>query len=219
MTLRQALAALEGDRLIRASRGRGTFVSENPVDINLGNLSSFAEQMRLAGIAMTSRILDVSTLSPGVAPNADSALGVGGDLQCLTRLRLVKGEPIALQRSYFDQTIGALNDGTSTSGGAMLVADSLYESIEAVTGWTVVLAKESITAVGLDNTDAELLQANVAQPALLSIRTSFNQFDQPFLYDEALLVGQRCTISADRTSDRLSLRYGMNQGTPTGDEG
>ena len=45
MTLRQAVAALEADGLVRAERGRGTFVAERPVDIRLGNLSSFAEQM------------------------------------------------------------------------------------------------------------------------------------------------------------------------------
>ncbi len=210
MTLRQAIAALEVDGLIRTVRGRGTFVTDNPVDINLGNLSSFAQQMRLAGVALTSKIFDVATMAADSHPSSAVALGIQGDIQRITRLRLVQGEPFALQRSYLDPTIDVLPGGSTSARvkeQSSLINDSLYDSIEAATGWTVAMATETITAVGLVASDAELLEVEVAQPALLSIRVSFNQFDQPFLYDEALLAGERCTMSADRTSDRLSLRY------------
>jgi DNA-binding GntR family transcriptional regulator len=59
----------------------------------------------------------------------------------------------------------------------------------------------------LESEDARLLACEPGHPALLSIRTSINQFGQPFLYDEALLVGGRSVIEADRTTDRLSLSF------------
>ncbi len=54
-----------------------------------------------------------------------------------------------------------------------------------------------------------MLDAPAGEPALLSLRTSINQFGAPFLYDEAVLVGARTAIAANRTSSRLSLDYGI----------
>lgn len=209
MTLRQAIAALETDGLVWASRGRGTYVSDNPVDISLGNLSSFAQQMRAAGVQMSTRLVSVTVVTADQNPSAAASLETADDLICIIRLRSSDNEPFSLQRSYVARSIGVVEADQE------LPSDSLYESIEAVTGWTVASARESITAVGIDPEDAKLLRAEPSHPALLSVRTSINQFERPFLYDEALLVGGRCTIAADRTSDRLSLQYGVARGSQT----
>lgn len=228
MTLRQAVAALEADGLVRAERGRGTFVADRPVDIGLANLSSFAQQMQSAGVEMQTEVLGVDTVATTDHPAAARALGrtsdadgvhsesptVAGDLTLLTRRRSVGGLPLSLQRSYLDPAIGLGIDG------AGLVDDSLYDTIEAATGWQVAEARESMTAVVLGPEDAALLAAEAGQPALLSIRTSINQFGVPFLFDEALLVGGRCVVTADRSADRLSLSYGLaptRSGTPNSD--
>ena len=58
---------------------------------------------------------------------------------------------------------------------------------------------------------AALLDVKPSEPSLLSIRTSVNQFDVPFLYDEAILIGDRCTIVADRSSDHLRISYGLDE--------
>ncbi len=201
MTLRQAMAALEAEGLVWAARGKGTFVADRPVDISLGNLSSFAQQMRAAGVEVVTEILESTVVVGGKHP-AGPAIGVSGDLLCVTRRRSVDGEVIALQRSYLDASIGV------EAGG---VGSSLYGAIEAAAGWTIERAEESITAVGLSAADARLVAADRGHPALSSVRVSFNQFDQPFLYDDALLVGGRSSIRADRTSERLSLQFGIDE--------
>ena len=201
MTLRQAVSALEVEGLVWAARGKGTFVSDKPVDIQLGNLSSFSQQMRAAGVAVDTELLDMSLVSAGEQPAARRALGLDGGLLCLTRRRSSGAVAFSLQRSFLEQGLGGLE------GSADFAGDSLYDTIEAATGWTVVEARESITAVALDQDAAARLDAQAGHPSLLSVRTSINQFGRPFLYDEALLVGGRCTIVADRTSERLSLGY------------
>ncbi len=70
MTLRQAIAALESDGLVWAARGKGTFVSDRPVDISLGNLSSFAEQMRAAGVPLETEVLTIDVRSEPLAGGA-----------------------------------------------------------------------------------------------------------------------------------------------------
>lgn len=211
MTLRQAVAALEAEGLVRAAHGKGTFVADRPVDITLGNLSSFAEQMRSAGVAMTTEVLAISSGSDATTESADApvvaaamiALGADTDLVVITRRRSVDGEPFALQRSVVEATSVGLDSSDDELG------ESLYERIESTTGWAVARAEESITAVALTDDDAARLSTVAGHPALESVRTSFNQFGRPFLYDEALLVGGRSSIAADRTSDRLRLTYGQ----------
>ena len=209
MTLRQAVAALERDGLIWAARGKGTFVADQPIDISVGNLSSFAEQMRTAGIEMTTEVLGIEVVDTVEAARAALALETSGELYCLTRRRRTGGVPIALQRSYMERGVVLVEPG------AELMDDSLYDSIRAKTGWRVAEAQESVTAIGLTPEDAASLETASGCPALLSIRTSINQFGRPFLYDEAVLVGGRCSIIANRTSERLSLQYGVADSGPS----
>ena len=201
MTLRQAIGALEQEGLVWAARGKGTFVADTPVDIPLDNLSSFSSQMRAAGVAMTTEVLAVDAVEAGGHAAAADALLSDGPLVRITRRRSTGGLPFALQRSY---VAAATID---VAAPADLEGRPLYSTIEAATGWTVDRADESITAIALEDQDASSLDADPEHPAILSIRTSINQFGKPFLYDEAILVGGRCTITADRRSDRLSLSY------------
>ncbi len=206
MTLRQALSSLEAEGLIEVAAGRGTYVSDRPIDVRVGNLSSFASEMLAAGIEITSEVLDNFACPASSAVEAAAALGIAEDatLVCVVRRRSVDGVPFSLQRSYLAAEVGEQIDPNA------LVDDSLYRSIEAATGFTVTAARETIRAVRPSKADAALLETSATQPALLSIRTSLNQFEVPFLFDEALLVGERCTIAADRTSERLRITYGFD---------
>lgn len=204
MTLRQAMAALEADGLVRAERGRGTFVADRPIDIRVGNLSSFAQQMRSVGVEVLTEVLDSKTIDADDHAEAAAALECPGQLCAITRRRSVGGQPFSLQRSYLKLEIAPadpLND---------LVEDSLYDTIEKTTGSLVAEARETITAVALEGADAVSLAVEPSHPALLSIRTSLDQFGRPFLYDEALLVAGRCVLSADRSERSLSLNYGIS---------
>lgn len=201
MTLRQAVSALEAEGLVWAARGKGTFVSDRPIDIRVGNLSSFAQQMRAAGLELQTEVLDVGGIPPGTRPDVADALAVVGELCCVVRRRSVDGLPFGLQHSFLAPDLGVVEPGGTFEG------ESLYDSIADATGWTVAEARESITAVRLGPDQADLLRAEPGEPALLSIRTSISQHGRPFLYDEALLVGDRCTIVADRTAARLTIRY------------
>ncbi|MBT8240477.1 MAG: GntR family transcriptional regulator [Acidimicrobiia bacterium] len=197
MTLRQALASLESDGLVRAARGKGTFVADRPIDISVGNLSSFSAQMKRAGVDLGTEVVGFEAV---VHPEASAALDDPGELIRITRIRRVAGLPISLQRSYVSAAVSV----SKTS----LDSASLYDSIESATGWVVAEAAETISAVLLSEADAAALDADPGSPALRSVRTSINQYGHPFLYDEAFLVGGRCSIAANRSSDRLSITYG-----------
>jgi len=203
MTLRQALSALESSGLIWAARGKGTFVADRPVDVRFDNLSSFAAQMEAAGVELTTQVLGVETSDGQEWPAATHALDNPAQLVRLTRLRLVGDVPLSLQRSHLDRSAVELDELTELDTG------SLYELLEERVGSVVAEARETITAVSLSAADAEILKTDVGHAALLSVRTSVDQFSRPFLYDEALLVGGRSSIVANRNSEQLSLQYGL----------
>lgn len=201
MTLRQAVAALESEGLLWAARGKGTFVADKPVDVRVGNLSSFAEQMSSTGMELSTDVLAVDIVDSESFPDAATALETTEALSRIVRLRRVEGLPISLQRSFLVAGPVSLDQELGLAG------HSLYGAIEESTGWKVAEAREVVSAVGLGAEDARLLETEHHHPAILSVRTSIQQFGRPFLYDEALLVGGRCSIAADRAADRLAIEY------------
>lgn len=203
MTLRQALSALEAKGLIWAARGKGTFVADKPVDVRFDNLSSFTAQMEAEGVDLKTKILSVKTAPAEEWSAAAVALGATDTVARVTRLRLVGDVPVSLQRSYLGNAAVSANELSD------LGDNSLYELLEERVGSVVAEAKETVTAIALSDSDAVLLDADPGQPALLSVRVSIDQFSRPFLYDEATLVGGRSSIVANRTSEKLSLRYGL----------
>ncbi len=203
MTLRQAVGELEAEGLVRAERGRGTFVAERPVDIRLGNLSSFAAQMAADGVEVVTEVVVIEKVEAAAHPEVAGRLGVdpSGSLWCLVRTRRSDGEVFAVQRSYLDGAVDLADDA----------GDALYTAIESATGSAVVEARETMSAVALDEDLAALGDAPIGHPALRSERTSIDQFGRPFLHDDAYLLGGRCSIAADRRADRLSLAYGVSE--------
>ncbi len=200
MTFRQAMAQLESDGLIWVSRGRGSFVVDQPVSVRVGNLTSFAEQMRDQGLELTTEVLSIG--SPVDASAARQALDLPrARLVEIQRVRRVSGRPVVLQRTVLAASLAKHIDR------AALAETSLYELISTTSGRRVARALETLRAVLLSETDAALLEQEVGAPAIESVRTSLTVDNTPFLFDRALLVGDAASIDADRTNESLDLRY------------
>lgn len=201
MTLRQAIAELEAEGLIWVSRGRGSFVVDQPLTYQVGNLTSFAQQVTGQGFELVTKVLGVGEPETEEAA-ARVALGLAtGRLTEIRRLRLVARRPVVLQRTILAAAVADQIDLD------LLGDESLYDLLAAATGFRVARARESLRAVVLDGDDAKRLDQPVGAPAMQSRRTSLSADTTPFLYDHALLVGEAASIEADRQSDRLSLRY------------
>lgn len=231
MTLRQSLARLEAEGFIWSSRGRGTFVADEPVAVPIGNLTSFVDQMRAQGLAVETEVVAVRGIGGGgsdvratggpvpreTAPvnsppegcgpdapeieEARAALASPGALVEIGRLRRVRGRPLVWQQTWLTATLAQRLDLDE------LEKVSLYELIAAGAGYVVDRAAERISAVGLDVDAAARLGRSEGEPALRSVRTSFTADNTPFLHDRAVLVGELAAIDAERTADRLHLRY------------
>jgi GntR family transcriptional regulator len=204
MTLRQAVARLEADGLVWTSRGRGSFVADQPVTYRIGNLSSFADQMRVQGLELVTEVLSIGPPKGDVAEVRRALALVRAPLVEIHRLRLVQGRPVVSQRTFLPGSLAASLDLDA------LGEVSLYDLIAETTGRRVARARESLRAVALAAEDAALLDQPVGAPALESVRTSLTVDRTPFLNDRAVLVAEAASVEADRTADSLDLVYRLN---------
>ncbi|WP_322892795.1 MULTISPECIES: phosphonate metabolism transcriptional regulator PhnF [unclassified Yoonia] len=99
-TVRQALAALTEEGLLRPRRGAGVFVTATPTDYPIGQRVRFHQNLRAAGRSPAKKLLALETRA---ASNAErTALGISeGPVHVYEGLSLADGQVIALFRSVF----------------------------------------------------------------------------------------------------------------------
>ena len=80
-------------------------------------------------------------------------------------------------------------------------------AILAEHGLAVTRASETISATALGPDDARDLARPVSSPALLSHQVSFTEAGVPVVDDHALLPADSVVITANRSPERLDVRY------------
>ena len=106
MTIRQALALLEAEGLIRFEHGVGTFVTDIGLDPDALQLASFGETG--AGTVLQTIVQRVEPAAH--APEQARLLSLPPEtpLVMIERLRVLDGEPIVFQQSFLPPTLSEL---------------------------------------------------------------------------------------------------------------
>lgn len=168
MTLRQALATLEGKGTLERKAGRhgGTFVREPRIECDLTGMAGFTEQMRRAHVRAGARVVSASTVPANA--KAATALSVqrGGPVYEIVRVRTARREPLAIERSYFPvEPFPDLLD--------LGLSGSLYGLLARRFGQRPTSAVESLEPVIARQDEAALLHVDVGAPLMLITRTAF----------------------------------------------
>src|SRR5207247_744268 len=108
-TVRRALLELEMEGYIRREQGKGTFVaSPKPtVQYQLGEISSFSQQVQATGLQPSTRILEKGSIADADVPtNVRDVyrLPAGEEVLRIRRLRLGNGVPMAVQVIYLQSS-------------------------------------------------------------------------------------------------------------------
>lgn len=166
-TVRQALAALVAEDRIYAIRGRGTFVSSEPISKGL-QLTSFSEDMHNRGLEPSTRLL----LGKQVVADAKVAkmleLAPGSKVIHLERLRLADGFPMALESIWLPARLypELLKEN---------LEQSLYGVLEARYRVRIVRAEQKIAAIVMDERARDLLAMPPHSAALVVTRRGFDE--------------------------------------------
>jgi DNA-binding GntR family transcriptional regulator len=186
LTLRQALADLERQRLIRRSAGRrgGTFVAEPTVERDLTTFAGFSEQARRDGLVAGARVLraELTTADRDVAAGLE--LAEGDPVLVVGRLRLANGRPVLLECSSFPAVRfpGMLQEPLD---------GSLYQLLGERYGARPCRARESLEPVPADGTSAPLLEVARGAPLLAVERVAFDAVGVPVEFARDLFRGDR----------------------------
>src|SRR6201986_3184416 len=139
-TIRQAFAALRADGIIASRRGARRVVVGGPRVQSFGELLSFSRWARAMGEVPGGRVI-VIRRRPAKPTEAERlALLPGAQVYHLTRVRLLSGHPVMIERGVYPDRVGVL------VAGMELEQDSITERLEGL-GIVFAGAEQVIHAV------------------------------------------------------------------------
>lgn len=201
ITVRRALDELVREKRLKRTRGRGTFVLDPRLALDLADSLSFTELMHAHGMDPNTKLVgaDVGVADEAVAQALD--VEPGTPTLDLERLRSANGEPLLLEQVHL--VAERFPELLSTD----LENRSLYDVMRDEYGEEIVQAREAIEPVLLRTHEADLLQQPRRKPALLIEGIAFDADDRPIEFTRTYVRGDRTRIYVDR----LVVRPGLSR--------
>jgi GntR family transcriptional regulator len=199
MTLRQALATLEGAGTLERKTGRlgGTFVREPRIECDLTGLAGFTEQMRRANVRAGARVVSAQTTAANGTVARALSVPRGSPVHEVVRVRTARREPLAIERSFFPfEPFPDLLTKRLTG--------SLYELLRRHYGQQPVSASESLEPMVASQREADLLKVGPSSPLMLIERTAYTSSGLAVEFARDLFRPDRI---------RISLRTGWGPGS------
>jgi GntR family phosphonate transport system transcriptional regulator len=194
-TLRQAVAALQTDGLVRIEPGRGTFVQHELLDYALSRRTRFTENLRGQGLLPSKQLL---TACEVVAPERalrELKLDKGARVLKVETLDEANDKPIGLATAYypalrFAGLLEMLNEGTCTTDILKHFGVQDY-----------VRANSRITTQMPTDETAQLLQQPVNRPLLCVECVDVDMDGTPIKYGETVFCGDRVQLVVNAGSE------------------
>jgi GntR family transcriptional regulator len=186
-TVRQALQELVHEGHLYRVQGKGTFVAL-PKLVQTLQLHGHTEEMEAQGLRPGSRLLSAENVP--APPKVAAFFGLAADAQVhkIVRLRLVDGEPMAIQTVFLD----AARFGDVGRGLAESV--SLYRLLHDRYDVQLAGGEETIESTVAGRDEAALLETKIGAPLLLLSRRSWEAGGRPVEHAESLYRGDRYRV-------------------------
>lgn len=160
-TIRHALSELAADGIVESVQGVGTFVVESHTPKTAEVLYGFSQEMDQRGKAVTSRVLEANLIDADPFLARRLNLQLGAAVVFLYRLRLMDGEPAAIERAYLPHaSFPEILDHDFSR-------ESLYEVLSKEYGMRPDHAEQEIGAELATDQVAELLTLSQPAPVLV----------------------------------------------------
>lgn len=180
--IRQALAQLEQDGLVRREHGRGTFVADDfqkPPVVKLAGIVGWE-----VDLGTKHRIIAEETVAVGGHLAEFFNLAPGGPLTRLRRLRVVEGAPFYVV-NYMPPDLADRVDRVDLQTNTML--DILEKKLRIPLG----KMQQSIQAIAADTDIAGHLRTEVMKPVLLIENFTRSRKGRPLLYSQSFYRGNQ----------------------------
>jgi GntR family transcriptional regulator len=200
ITVRRALGDLARERRLERTRGRGTFVTRPPIDLDLDGPLSFADELHRLGHDASTRLVTARTVSAEASVADALGIPVGASVVHVERLRIADGEPLLLEQVFLPE---ARFPGLLASD---LEHGSLYELLSVRYATRVVRAREALEPIALPSRESQLLGVEPHRPALLIEGVAFDQAGQPVEFARSYVRGDRTRYYVERIVVRSGPR-------------
>ena len=160
ITVRQALAAMEEDDLIRREAGRGTFVTEHAHYTETLKVEGSLNDLIFMGQTTSVKLLDVKTVQATADQAAALQVEPKSPVIWCTRLRLHQDEPFSYIVSVLPKEIGKRITSAEWKKGSILRL--LEEKLDI----PLVDADQTVHATMADAAMARLLETRIGAPLL-----------------------------------------------------
>lgn len=160
MTVRQAIAELVHEGMLRRDHGRGTFLADSRLRRLLSGHSSFREIVRREGKTPSTRVIRQRIVRADTNTAALLEISPGEPVFDLVRVRMVDDVPVM---ATFTSIAVRICPDLETAD----LRDSLYAFLANTCGLPAQYSSDTIEAVAATSEISHLLQVDVGTPLLL----------------------------------------------------
>lgn len=194
-TLRQAVAALQVDGLVRIEPGRGTFVQHELLDYVLSRRTRFSENLQRQGLLPSKQLLTARQMPAPERAAHELRLDKGASVLMVEMVDEANNQPIALATAYypalrFSGLLEMLHDGTGTT-----------EILRHFGVEDYVRAESRITTQMPSDETARLLKQPATRPVLCVECLDVDMDGQPIKYGETVFCGDRVQLVVNAGQD------------------
>ena len=187
-TLRQAVAALQLDGLVRIEPGRGTFIQHELLDYALTRRTRFSENLQRQGFLPSKQLLTAREIAAPERAAHELKLNKGEKVLMVEMLDEANGQPIGLATAYypaerFAGLLEMLNGGTQTT-----------EILRHFGVQDYVRAESRITTQMPSDETARLLKQPTTRPVLCVECLDVDMEGQPIKFGETVFCGDHIQL-------------------------
>ena len=192
-TVRQALATLRNEGVVRGTRGQPPRVAAPPLRQSVDELLSFSRWARSLGERATGRVVELAPRPADSETVAALGLAQGALVWHLVRVRLLADEAVMVERTSFPQPIGEIVAELD------LERESIYEQLET-RGIVFSQASQLVDAVAATPLDARLLGVGRGHPLLRVRRRSVSPDGEALEWSDDRYLPERVVFSIQSTA-------------------
>ncbi|WP_158735636.1 GntR family transcriptional regulator [Alteribacillus sp. YIM 98480] len=180
-TVRQAILTLVREGALYRKQGRGTFVAKPKLDADFINFY-FPQDLGTQHKLIRNKEMEC-------LPSINELLEIQSDQKVyeLFRIRLFNEEPAALEKSYITSDLVPNFENNNFEG-------RLYDLLSDEYGIDIVKAENYIEPIILEEYEASKLEVQPMTPALKLTRLGKDMTNQPVVFTESIIRGDRCRI-------------------------
>ena len=185
-TVRNAIGELVYDGLLERRSTKGTFVARTKLEETIFGFGSFTNEILKRNMVPESRILDFKIIRAPDTVAQHLNIETGRRVAWLERLRIVGGEPVAVENWYAPAR--HLPGIDRTYFKEMGKEQSTYLMLQERFNIYLYKAIDTISAVALEPRDAKLLEMEPGMPAMLRTRVSYAAGAIPMIYASGVYI-------------------------------